>query len=60
VSKRTNAQRVSRLAPLLLGLAVCASLPVAAAPSEVPDHARENRYGSGWDCVSGYRRVGDT
>jgi hypothetical protein len=29
VSKRTNAQRVSRLAPLLLGLAVCASLPVA-------------------------------
>src|SRR5678815_3534653 len=46
VSKRTNAQRVSRLAPLLLGLAVCASLPVAAAPSEVPDHARANRYGS--------------
>src|SRR6185503_20286707 len=45
---------------ILLGLAICVSLPVAAAPSEVPDHARENRYGSGWECVSGYLRVSDT
>jgi hypothetical protein len=54
------ARRVSCLAPLLLGLSVCASLPVAAAPGELPDHARASRYGNGWECVSGFRRVGDT
>jgi hypothetical protein len=52
---------ISCLAPLLLGLSLCAALPVATAgPSELPDHARASRYGSGWDCMSGFRRVGDT
>jgi len=60
-----STQRISRviacLAPLLLlGISVCASLPVAAAPSELPEHARANRYGSGWECTSGFRRVGDS
>src|SRR4029078_2998698 len=45
---------------ILLGLAICAWLPVAAAPSEGPEHARENPYGSGWECGSGYLRVSDT
>ena len=54
------ARRVSCLAPLLLGLSVCVSLPVAAAPGELPDHARASRYGSGWDCIRGFRLVGDT
>jgi hypothetical protein len=55
-------RRVSCLAPLLLGLLVCASLPVMAAPTaprELPDHALPSRYGSGWDCARGFRRVGD-
>jgi hypothetical protein len=60
-----STQRISRgiacLAPLLLlGISVCASLPVAAAPSELPEHARASRYGSGWECTSGFRRVGDS
>jgi len=52
-------RRASCLAPLLLGLCVCASMPVAAAPSALPDHALASRYGSGWDCKRGFRRVGD-
>jgi hypothetical protein len=54
------ARRVSCLAPFLLGLAVFASLPVAATPSDLPDHARASRYGNGWDCIRGFRRDGDT
>jgi len=53
-------RRLSRLAPALLVLALCASLPVAAGPSAWPDNARASRYGSGWDCVSGFRRVGNS
>lgn len=51
--------RISCLAPLLLllGLSLGAALPVAAAPSELPEHARASRYGSGWECMSGFRRV---
>jgi hypothetical protein len=53
---------ISCVAPLLLllGLSLCAALPVAAAPSELPEHARASRYGSGWECTSGFRRVGDS
>jgi hypothetical protein len=57
-SSQALPRRVARLAPLLVGLAVCALLPVAARSSELPDHARVSRYGSGWDCASGFRRVG--
>jgi hypothetical protein len=53
-------RRISGLAPLLLGLSLCVALPVAAGPGELPDHARASRYGSGWDCMSGFRRVADT
>jgi hypothetical protein len=53
-------RRLSRLAPALLVLALCASVPVAAEPSAMPEHARASRYGSGWDCVSGFRRVGNS
>jgi hypothetical protein len=53
-------RQIARLAPLLLlGLFVSAALPVAAEPSELPEHARASRYGSGWECASGFRRVGD-
>jgi hypothetical protein len=61
---RASNERIPRgtscLAPLLLlGLSLCAALPVAAGPSELPEHARASRYGSGWECASGFRRVGD-
>lgn len=60
LSSQATPRLVSGLAPLLLVLSVCASLSVAAGASEVPDHARVSRYGSGWDCASGFRRAGDT
>jgi hypothetical protein len=60
VSSERIPRRISCLAPLLLGLSLCAALPVAAAPGELPEHARVSRYGSGWDCRSGFRRVGDS
>jgi hypothetical protein len=63
VTQASNEQlprHVSSFAPLLLlGLSVCAALPVAAEPSELPEHARASRYGSGWECTSGFQRVGD-
>jgi hypothetical protein len=60
ISTERTPRLVSCIAPLLLGLALCASLPVVAGPSELPDHARVSRYGSGWDCTRGFRRVGET
>src|SRR5688572_18900159 len=59
-SHSENRRRISCLAPLVLGLAAWTALPVAAAPGEPPEHARVSRYGSGWDCNTGFRRVGDT
>jgi hypothetical protein len=54
-------RQIACLAPLLLlGLSLGAALPVAAAPSELPEHARASRYGGGWECASGFRRVGDS
>jgi hypothetical protein len=32
----------------------------AAEGAPVPEHARPNAYGRGWDCVHGYQRVNDT
>jgi hypothetical protein len=50
------ALRVLQVAPALL-LALWTSLAVAAAPGALPEHARVSRFGSGWDCMSGFRRV---
>lgn len=59
VSNERTPRLASCIAPLLLGLALCASLPVVAGPGELPEHARVSRYGSGWDCSTGFRQVGD-
>jgi hypothetical protein len=53
-------RRLSRLAPALLVLSLWASLPTAAEASDWPEHARASRYGGGWECVSGFRRIGNS
>ena len=56
---RKGVQRANLGEAAALLLAFATSLAVAAAPSALPEHAKASGYGTGWDCMSGFRQVGD-
>ena len=47
------------LALALLMIAACGCGAAAAQSSGLPEHAKASRYGTGWNCVSGFKRVDD-
>jgi hypothetical protein len=50
---------ISGMATLLMVLAPLASSSLAEAAETLPANAVTSRYGSGWDCLSGFQRIAD-